>query len=203
MKDIYIIGGSPCSGKSTIAEMLTSKYDMNYFKVDDYLDSFISKASEDNKKVCKQISAYTPEQTWMRDPAVQNEEELDIYNEIFGYIMEELDKLGTDKPVITEGAAFLPDLIKQADIDKSHYICITPTRDFQISHYKERPWIHFVLEGCSDKQKAFDNWMERDVLFAEEVRRRCELLGYTSIVTDGKTDIDSVFAKVSSLFSLE
>ena len=38
MEGLYIIGGSPCSGKSTIAEMIAEKYDFNYFKVDDYLE---------------------------------------------------------------------------------------------------------------------------------------------------------------------
>ena len=41
MEGLYIIGGSPCSGKSTIAEMIAEKYDFNYFKVDDYLEQYI------------------------------------------------------------------------------------------------------------------------------------------------------------------
>lgn len=51
--------------------------------------------------------------------------------------------------------------------------------------YSQREWGHFVLEGCSDKEKAFENWMERDVLFAEEVRRQCERERFMSIVNDG------------------
>lgn len=38
MINTYYIGGSPCSGKSTIAEALSKKYILHYFKVDDYLD---------------------------------------------------------------------------------------------------------------------------------------------------------------------
>jgi dephospho-CoA kinase len=32
----YILGGSPCSGKSTIAEMLSKRYQLPYYKVDDH-----------------------------------------------------------------------------------------------------------------------------------------------------------------------
>lgn len=46
MTNIYYIGGSPCSGKSTIAEMIAKKYDLHYFKVDDYLDKYIAKGKE-------------------------------------------------------------------------------------------------------------------------------------------------------------
>lgn len=41
--NIYFIGGSPCSGKSTVAEILSRKYDLHYFKVDDYLDTYMKK----------------------------------------------------------------------------------------------------------------------------------------------------------------
>ena len=32
MINTYYIGGSPCSGKSTIAEIVSKKYDLYYFK---------------------------------------------------------------------------------------------------------------------------------------------------------------------------
>lgn len=40
MINIYYIGGSPCAGKSTVAEILSQKYDLYYFKVDDFLDDY-------------------------------------------------------------------------------------------------------------------------------------------------------------------
>ncbi len=36
----YYIGGSPCAGKSTVAEILSQEYDLYYFKVDDFLDGY-------------------------------------------------------------------------------------------------------------------------------------------------------------------
>jgi adenylate kinase family enzyme len=38
MNNIYILGGSPCCGKSTIAEKICEKYGIQYYKVDNYLD---------------------------------------------------------------------------------------------------------------------------------------------------------------------
>lgn len=106
-KRILFIGGSPCSGKSTVAERIAKEYSAYYFKVDaDF--------------------------------------------------------------IITEGAAYTPSVMKK--YMPEDYISIVPTADFQISHYKEREWVPYVLEGCSDKQQAFDNWMERDILFAKQVK---------------------------------
>lgn len=38
MINTYYIGGSPCSGKSTIAEILSKKYNLYNFKVDNFLE---------------------------------------------------------------------------------------------------------------------------------------------------------------------
>ena len=45
MTGIYFIGGSPCSGKSTVAESLSDKYDLYYFKVDDYLNQYTNRGA--------------------------------------------------------------------------------------------------------------------------------------------------------------
>lgn len=39
-KNVYILGGSPCSGKSTIAGMLQKEYGFYYYKVDDDLETY-------------------------------------------------------------------------------------------------------------------------------------------------------------------
>jgi len=60
-----------------------------------------------------------------------------------------------------------------------------------------------VLDGCSDFQKAFNNWMDRDSLFAEEVIRQCGENRYLSLVNNGKTSIKDLVEIVSAHFSLE
>lgn len=80
--------------------------------------------------------------------------------------MDDIKSIEGKNRIIAEGAAFLPRLMQNCNIDRKHYVNITPTPEFQISHYKERPRVSDVLEGCSNKEKAFKNWMNRDILFA-------------------------------------
>lgn len=203
MLNIYFIGGSPCSGKSTIAEIISKKYDLYYFKVDDYLEEYMKKASLSNKEICQKAEAMTPEQIWMRDPALQCKEELLIYEEIFEFISEDLKKIECKNGIITEGAAYLPELARSINVAVNKYISITPTKDFQISHYKKREWVPYVLAECSDKETAFDNWMNRDVLFAEAVRQQCNELGYISLINDGELPVNELADKVISHFNLD
>lgn len=198
--NIFYIGGSPCSGKSTVAEALSIKYGLDYFKVDDHLDKYMEMGAHDRKDCCSRISAMTPEMIWMRDPLVQCQEELMIYEEIFEYIQADLQRLDSVNGIITEGAAYLPKLAKQNQLKPDIYLSITPSKDFQVFHYKQREWVPHVLSGCSDQAKAFENWMERDALFACEVQRQCKEMGYTSIVNNGELPVDELTHRVAAHF---
>lgn len=137
-KEALFIGGSPCSGKSTVAEQITKKYAAHYFKIDDF--------------------------------------------------------------IVTEGAAYTPRVMKKYGI--KNYITIVPTPEFQILHYKEREWIPYVLEGCSNKEKAFDNWMKRDILFAKQVLAECKETKVPCIVNDGTRAEEEIFDTVKEQFKV-
>ena len=202
IENIYFIGGSPCSGKSTIAEILSEKLDFTYFKVDDHLDRYMEAAASHGSAVCKKSREMHPDEVWMRDPSLQCVEELQIYEDIFPYVLADLEQLPGDKPIVTEGAAYLPKLMKQTGILPNRFLSLTPTPKFQISHYSKREWVPYVLEGCRDKEQAFSNWMERDILFAEEVRQQCAKVQYVSLVNNGEASVAEMVEFVISHFGL-
>ena len=59
-----------------------------------------------------------------------------------------------------------------------------------------------MLEGCSDKEKAFSNWMSRDILFAKEVQKQCLEEEYISVINDGNIGIEELVDIVSTHFGL-
>ena len=201
MANIYYIGGSPCSGKSTVTEILAAKYHLFYFKVDDFIDKYLKMGASKGYEICKKQDSLRADEIWMREPVLQCQEELLYYKETFAFVLEDLMQI-KEKDIITEGAAYLPELMRKLNISNNRYISITPTRDFQISHYKKREWISFVLEGCSDKEKAFSNWMERDILFAKEVQKQCIKENYVSIINDGKIEVDEYVHRIAAHFGL-
>ncbi|MBR6070727.1 MAG: hypothetical protein IKP78_09080 [Ruminococcus sp.] len=199
MRKILFIGGSPCSGKSTVAERLSQEYGAHYFKVDDLLGELIKVSADRGCPVCASISAMSPDEIWLREPQIQCDEEFFIYDELSEAVFERLCGISADF-IVTEGAAFTPRIMAKRGI--TNYIAIVPTPDFQVSRYREREWVKFVLEGCSDKQRAFDNWMKRDILFAEQVKAECEELGFPCIVNDGTRSRDEIFRIVQEFFQL-
>lgn len=97
----------------------------------------------------------------------------------------------------------MPKLMAQENISRNRYISITPTKDFQVEHYKKREWLPYILDGCSDKETAFQNWMDRDALFAEDVRRQCKENNYVSLVTDGTVSVEEMIESVCEYFEFE
>jgi len=193
MSKIYYIGGSPCCGKSTIAEMISQKYDFNYYRVDDDLFDFIDRGAKDGDELLSRISAMSADELWLREPIVLHKEELTVYDKLFPYFASKIKKYDKSKPLIVEGNALLPELMKKLDVNKSYYVYITPTKGFQIEHYQKREWVNDYLADSSDKLQAFANWMDRDALFAEAVREQGRNLEYTGFIVDGTISISQMF----------
>lgn len=202
MAQIYYIGGSPCSGKSTVTEIIAKKNNLYYFKVDNYLDEYIRKGAKQGKPVCKRIEGYTDEDNWMRTPQEQSAEQQELYREVFELVQKDMKKVRTEKDMIVEGTALLPEIMKRLGVDEKHYLNLTPSANFQISHYEDRSWVPYVLRNCSDKEKAFDNWMQRDILFAEDMRNQCFELGYKAIENDGSVTVEALVKQIAEHFGL-
>lgn len=199
MGRIYYLGGSPCSGKSTIAKWLCQAYDLRYYAVDDALEDYTRKGAQKGCPICRKQLTLNAEQIWMRDPALQCEEELAYYAEISEFLMADLAR-AEEGDLLTEGAAFLPALMHAQGVQKAQYLCLTPTKEFQLFHYQKREWVPHVLADCSDPDAAFANWMQRDVLFADAVRAQCAQLGFSSIVNDGSESIGVLSQKIAEAF---
>ncbi|MDF2845944.1 MAG: shikimate kinase [Herbinix sp.] len=182
--------------------MIEKKYNFKYYKLDDKLEEYTKKASEAGKTYSSKYYKMNTDEIWLRTPAEQNIEEFEIYKEIFEYVLEDLKQLQPEISIIAEGAGFLPELMDKIGVPKNEYICIVPAKEFQIEKYSQRPYIPYVLEGSSDKKRAFQNWMERDALFAIDVVESARELGYPSIITNYETSIEENLAIVEKVFEL-
>ena len=198
---LYMIGGSPCSGKSTIASLLARQYRLLHIKLDDLADEMMSQACADSQPICLLRQDRSPDQIWLRSPEEMADEEWRFYEEIFPYVRSYLIK-NQEKSLLLEGAGLLPHLVKDLEYPMSSYLCLTPTADFQKKHYRQREWVPYVLEGISNPKQAFENWMQRDILFAQMVREEAIKLGYPSLVTDGSQSEKQAAEEIARLLKL-
>jgi 2-phosphoglycerate kinase len=122
----YILGGSPCSGKSTIAEMLSARYDLQYYKADDHESEHMQRSRSDQQPAMYRYSKMSWDRIWSQAPEKLFSDELAFYRERFPLILDDLKQLDADEPVILEGAALLPKLIRDHPVNPENAVFMSP-----------------------------------------------------------------------------
>lgn len=104
-------------------------------------------------------------------PQWQADREVDFYREQFEFLMGELADLPTDRPLVVAGTDLLPELLTGLGVPAERAVWIVPTPGFQLEYYAAREFVTAHLAGCPDPELSFANWMRRDMIFADYVRR--------------------------------
>jgi 2-phosphoglycerate kinase len=199
------MGGSPCSGKSSIAGMLAEKYGLQVYKCDDAFWEHAKRVDPVVHPTFYRLTRMTWDELWMRPVAVQIADEFACYREQFGMIIDDLLALPRSVSVVAEGAALLPDLVSGLLPDRSQAVWIIPTEPFQREHYtpEKRPFINDILAHCQNPTQVFTNWMDRDVGFAKRVAEQAQALDLKVVTVDGQRTIEQDAEIVAQYFRLE
>ncbi len=180
----FVLGGSPCSGKSSIASSLTRSYGLELYACDAFETPHVQRSSFEAQPTLHSARALNFGQHFMRDPEDLLEFNFNFYREEWTFILEDLNnKTGL---VLLEGAACMPELVPL----EWPAVWLVPSPEFQRYHYAQRPWIQSVLEGTANPERAFDHWMARDELFAQHVIKVCQRLNRPFIVVDGSQTLE-------------
>jgi len=196
----FVLGGSPCSGKSTVAERLSKDFEIPYYKVDDHELRHITSANQQEHPTMVAYNQMDWNEIWSRSVDIQVREAFTFYNERFEMVLDDLIGYKNQEPIIMEGAAFLPSLIYSWGMPPEKAFYLIPTKEFQIQHYSKRPWIKSILDSCKDPQQAFLNWMARDHLFGQEIIKQAKRYNFQYVIIDGNSSIDQLYSMVEEHF---
>lgn len=197
---IYVLDGSPCSGKSSIAERLAAEYSLNYYKIDDYEQAHCQRCTAEQQPVLFRYLQLSWNERWMRPVELQVEEEFAIARERWPMVREDLRSL--ESPLLVEGASALPELVWEWLGASSQVAYLVPEAHFQYRYYSQRPWIKHILQDCADPDAAFERWMQRDQLFGRKVLEQAQALGYHTRLVDGSQSLEENYQQVVAWFGL-
>lgn len=196
------IGGSPCAGKSTIADALAREHGFALYRCDAALDAHVRRTDPSDYPLLHRLTSAPWDELWSRPVATQIREELAFYREEFPLVVEDLRGYHAGNPVIAEGTALLPGLITPFLTSARRGIWLVPGAAFQREHYARRPWIRAILDQCADPAAAFDNWMGRDSGFADAVARSADAHRLPVLRVDGARAIEDSVAFVARALGL-
>ena len=182
----FFIGGSPCSGKSTVCDVLADRHGLRVYHCDDHYDAHLSRAHSGWSLAQFQrlswLEAFTTRSLgWMIA------DELSANHELAAFALEDVGAIGSD--VIAEGMPFMPDVMASLQ-PRANAVYIVPSRAFQRRHYIEREWEQGLLATTSDPKSVFERWMARDESNAHFVQARASALGFAVLEVDGRLSIE-------------
>src|SRR5450432_2340819 len=136
LSHIYWLGGSPCAGKTSIADALAQTYGFQIYHCDIAFFRHEKIVTPEKHPVLYKLAHLTSEQLWIERPVKQQiAEEIALYCEEFPLILADLLSLSTSRPVLVEGVALLPACVKPLLVNPQQALWIVPTREFQLYHY--------------------------------------------------------------------
>jgi hypothetical protein len=105
---VYWIGGSPCAGKSTIAERLCAQYALRPYHWDDAFAQLRGRLNRRDHPTLYRLYQMTWHEIWMRPADELLAEAIDAYREQFDMAVDDLLALPRSPPILAEGTAMLP-----------------------------------------------------------------------------------------------
>ena len=200
---ILWIGGSPCSGKTSIADLLADRYSLVLYHVDEIFDEHRRQVTREQHP-CLYKWTHTPwNDLWMQSREILLQEAIGCYGEQFEMIVRDLAERPGQQTILVEGSSLLPDRVAGILRERERGIWIVPTEGFQRVRYRSRgAWVDGILDECADPEGAFRNWMGRDVAFACWVRDQAIELDLEVLEVSGQRTITENAEIVARHFGL-
>jgi hypothetical protein len=198
------LGGAPCAGKSSIAELLGGRFEIDLLHVDETFDHYAGLLDQARHPALARWVSSSWSTRWAGSPEVLCDDVIACYREHLGFI---LDDVGSQPPTrrrtLVEGSAVLPAEIASVLTTRAQAIWLIPTPEFQARHYARREWVRDILGQCPEPTAAFARWMGRDAAFARWLREEVRCRGFAWVEVDDATSIEEVADLVARHFSLQ
>jgi 2-phosphoglycerate kinase len=201
MNDVLWLGASPCAGKSTVAGLLATRFGLDLYRVDDAFERHANLLDPARQPTLVRWCAASADERWLQPIDALLDDAIRCYREHWGMVLEDVTARRATRPLLVEGTALLPaEVARVARADRALWLVADP--DFQRRHYRERAWARGVVAASDDPERAFENWMERDVRFASWVAAEADALGLRRLTVDGGRTVDEVADAVAAAFGL-
>jgi hypothetical protein len=202
LKRVFWLGGSPCAGKTSISEILASRFDLDVYHVDEAFETHVQYLNPAHQPTLTRWLASSWNQRWMQSVDCLVAEAIACYREHFDFIRQDILTRPLPKSLLVEGTALLPIEVDKILPQRSNAIWITADDHFQRQHYAERKWARRIVDQCDDPEVAFHNWMERDIRFAQWIRTEISTLDLQLLKIDGSRTVEENAEVVAARFQL-
>ena len=105
---VFWLGGSPCAGKSSIGNILASRFKFDVYHADDAFEAHARRFDPVLHPTLTRWCASSWDERWMQPLDGLVRDVIDCYREHFTLILGDVLSAPKDKPLLVEGTALLP-----------------------------------------------------------------------------------------------
>jgi len=202
MRTVYLIGGGPGTGKTTIAQKLGERYNLQYFKADAFVNEHQPAAAAQEYPMNSFLETVPEAERPLELIRFTAKQELARQSELFFMFAKELEDHEYDQAII-EGNCLLPELVStQLDTQVYRSVWLIPTPPFQAQIYPNRDWAKELLAQADDPDLTLQQWLQRDAEYNEAVKSQAKTHNLPFLVVDGKRSIEYTYAWVEQQLGL-
>lgn len=195
------LGGGSGAGKSTIARLLAERHGAKIYSTDETLSSHAGDLNADAAPLVDQFRHMDLNERWVqRDPHTMYRSFPWFHGEGFELLVQDLQELPKDLPVIVEGFRLLPRLVMPLISDPRCAIWLLPTPEFRAKAFAARAGDEAFWRNTSDPDRALLNLRQRDHLFTQALAGEARRSGAGVLSIDGTAGIEDVAASVARRF---
>jgi hypothetical protein len=199
---VFWLGGSPCSGKSTVATALAMRHGLRVYSADDHFERHCAAADPRTQPSLAWLRTATSAQIFLRPLRPMVRDAIVACREAFAMVLSDLTALPVGPSVLAEGMAILPECVATIQPPAGGRAFLVPTRSFQRSHYAQREWAAALVARLPTPDRAFENWMRRDEVSARWIRLEATRHGYPVREVDDGDSIEEVVMWVEQQMNL-
>jgi uridine kinase len=203
LSHVYWIGGSGCSGKTTVADRIADEYGFAVYHCDEHWDGengHLSRAIPSRHPTTCRLAAMGLKKLFLLPPKEYVDLLFDFHIEDFGMVLEDISSLPKGKLVV-EGVSFVPELVCQV-APPEQIISMVAFEEFQRENYLRRDFAQEWFRDYTDPQGVFESFMQANALMARSLYERAKQLGMRVLITDKESTISKSLQVVKEHFGL-
>ncbi|MEX0331459.1 MAG: hypothetical protein AB3N64_08565 [Puniceicoccaceae bacterium] len=203
LENMYWIGGTSGSAKSTIARRIAAEHDMLLYSTDEVMGNHANRCTREECPLLEEFKQMTMDERWAtRTPEAMFETFQWFHGEGFNLIIEDLLELPSDRKVIVEGFRLLPNLVKPLLKKTCQAVWLISTPEFRFKAFNERGTLRDIPDKTSNPEKALQNHLERESLFMQHLIEETRTEGVTALTVDGSFSEEELLKRVSTHFEI-
>ncbi|MFN8486833.1 MAG: hypothetical protein U0350_04520 [Caldilineaceae bacterium] len=196
------IGGGTDAGKTTVAEAIVERYQLQFYHFDRHEHSHIERRIVAGDYVGrKNLFEMTPDELWIDQlPEEMARGTIQGWSRRVDFVVDDLLAMPKQPLIVAEGPGFFPEVIQPLLSSPQQAIWLVPEPQFKrkIAIQRGKP---SVRHETRDPALATENIIARDLLMAQHVRTEATRLGLTLIEVDGAQSIEQLIERVEQHFA--